>query len=91
MLKSTTKTKVPLKLAQRTSSSRVNDFALQDLRIYEKALDPSEVQRLARSTRAASLVLKPADMRSDAEQNELFDRSGELVAAARASTHRASP
>ncbi len=73
VLKSTTKTKVPLKLAQRTSSSRVNDFALQDLRIYEKALDPSEIQRLARSTRAAALALKPADMRSDAEKNELFD------------------
>lgn len=73
VLKSTTKTKVPLKLAQRTSSSRVNDFALQDLRIYEKVLDPSEGQRLARSTRAASLALKPADKRSDAERNELFD------------------
>ena len=73
VLKSTTKTKVPLKLAQRTSSSRVNDFALQDLRIYEKVLDPSEGQRLARSTRAASLALKPADKRSDAEKNELFD------------------
>jgi len=73
VLKSTTKTKVPLKLAQRTSSSRVNDFALQDLRIYEKVLAPSEGQRLARSTRAASLALKPADKRSDAEKNELFD------------------
>ncbi len=73
VLKSTTRTKVPLKLAQRTSSSRVNDFALQDLRVYEKALDPSEVQRLARSTRAASLALKPADKRSDTEKNELFD------------------
>ncbi len=72
-LKGTTKTKVPFKLAQRHTGSRVNDFALQDLRVYEKALDPSEIQRLARSTRAASLALKPADKRSDAEKNELFD------------------
>ena len=72
-LKGTTKTKVPFKLAQRNTASRLNDFALQDLRVYEKALDPSEIQRLTRSTRAASLALKPADQRTDAEKNELFD------------------
>ncbi len=72
-LQATTKTKVPFKLAQRNVSSRVNDFALQDLRVYEKTLDASEIQRLARSTRAASLALKPTDQRTDAEKNELFD------------------
>ena len=72
-LKNTTKTDVPFKLAQRHTASRLDALSLQDLRLYGKALDPSEIQRLARSTRAASLALKSADQRSDAEKNELFD------------------
>jgi len=72
-LKNATKTDVPFKLAQRHTASRLDALSLQDLRLYGKALDASDVQRLARSTRAASLALKPADTRSDVEKNELFD------------------
>src|SRR5262249_47829133 len=41
--------------------------------IYGRALSPLEVERLTRSTQAAALLGKPADKRSAAEKNELFD------------------
>ncbi len=72
-LKSTTRTTVPFKLAQRNNSSRLDNVAIQDLRIYGRALEAGEVDRLARSTKAAALLAKPAEKRTDAEKNELFD------------------
>jgi hypothetical protein len=72
-LKSTIKTTVPLKLAQRHTTARLDDTGIQDLRIYGKALDAKEIVTLARGTRAAWLAGKPADQRSEAETNELFD------------------
>ncbi len=72
-LKNTTRTTVPLKVAQRHTSSRVNGVSMQDLRVYSRALARAEVERLAKATRAAWLAAKPADKRSAAEKNELFD------------------
>ena len=71
-LKGTIRTKVPLKVAQRNRGDRINDLVIQDLRIYGRALPAEEVERLARSTRAAWLANKPADQRTDADKNELF-------------------
>lgn len=71
-LKSSIRTSVPLKIAQRHTGSRINDLAIQDVRIYGRALSAAEVQKLARSTRALWLLGKPAAERSEAEQNELF-------------------
>jgi uncharacterized protein involved in outer membrane biogenesis len=44
-LKNSIRTAVPLKLAQRNSSSRVDDLAIQDLRIYDRALPAGDRRR----------------------------------------------
>ncbi len=69
-LRSTIRTKVPLKLAQRNTASRVDHVLVQDLRIYKKALSATEVERLMHGTRAAWLASAPK--RTPAQTNELF-------------------
>jgi cytochrome c553 len=72
-LHDTMRTKVPLKIAQRNSSSRIQGLALQDLRIYHRRLAAAEVDQLASTSRMASILDKPADRRSKIEKTELFD------------------
>lgn len=71
-LKSTIRTGVPLKVAQRSTQSRLNDVSIQDLRIYARTLAPQEVGQIVTGTRIAYLATKPADQRSDAEKDEVF-------------------
>ncbi len=71
-LKGTIRTGVPLKVGQRHTASRVEGAAIQDLRIYGRGLSPEEVERIFRSTRAAWLLAKPANQRSEADKNEVF-------------------
>ncbi|HVU88913.1 MAG TPA: DUF1553 domain-containing protein [Pirellulales bacterium] len=71
-LAGTIRTSVPLKLAQRSTGARVDDLSLQDLRLYNRALEPGEVAQLATATRAAYLVAKPAEGRSPSEVEELY-------------------
>jgi hypothetical protein len=71
-LKNSIRNSVPFKLAQRNQGSRVENLALQDLRIYRRALPAEEVERLAGSARAAFLVSKPAEGRNPAELDELY-------------------
>jgi hypothetical protein len=71
-LKSTIRTTVPLKLAQRHSTSRIDDILIQDVRLYGRALSATEVNSLAHGSRAAWLLAKPAAQRSPAETDELF-------------------
>ena len=66
------RTTVPLKLAQRSTGSRVDDLSLQDLRLYNRALQPGEIAQLSSATRAAYLVGKPAEGRSPSEVEELY-------------------
>ncbi|MBI1831671.1 MAG: DUF1553 domain-containing protein, partial [Planctomycetes bacterium] len=72
-LKSTIRTKVPFKIGQRHQSERVKDVSLQDLRLYGKTLTGPQVEQLAKSSKAADFLAKPADKRTPAERNELFD------------------
>jgi hypothetical protein len=72
-LKSTIRTTVPLKFGQRHSSSPLDGLDVQDVRLYGRTLPPGEVDQLAKATRAAWLAQKPADARTAAEKNELFD------------------
>jgi hypothetical protein len=72
-LKSTIRTEVPFKLAQRHSTARLDEMLIEDVRIYGRALPPGDVQKLVHTTRAASLLAKPADERNEAEKNELYD------------------
>jgi hypothetical protein len=71
-LKNTIRTEVPLKLAQRNSSARLDDLALQDLRIYNRVLTPEEISGLATLSRAAYLVGLPAEARGSDESEELY-------------------
>jgi hypothetical protein len=71
-LKSTIKTTVPFKLAQRNTQSPLSGVGIQDLRIFGRALSAAEAGSLGQSTQFAAIVAKPADQRTDAEKNELF-------------------
>ena len=71
-LQSTIRTEVPLKIAQRHNSSKLVGAAIQDLRIYDHPLADAEVAQLAKATRAAYLVTKPAAERNEAESAEIF-------------------
>ena len=72
-LKGSIRTKVPLKIGQRSNSSLIANLLVQDLRIYKRLLNPSEVKDLATATRLAGLLAKPIAKRNDAEKKELFD------------------
>ncbi len=73
-LKGSIKTSTPLKIAQRGSlTSRINNLAVQDVRIYARSLPDAEVERLARVPRVLWLTSQPQAKRTDAETTELFD------------------
>ena len=71
-LKNSIRTEVPFRIAQRHSSSQLNDALIQDLRIYGRALAGAEATQLAKVTRAAWLMAKPAKERTKPETEELF-------------------
>jgi mono/diheme cytochrome c family protein len=72
-LRDTTRTDVPFKIGQRNAGERLPALMLENLRIYARALAPIEAANLARADRLAQLFAKPAEQRTDAERNELFD------------------
>jgi hypothetical protein len=72
-LKKTIRTSVPFKVGQRHNGQRVEGVLIQDVRLYGRALSGAEVERLMKSTRAAWLASKPADKRTAAEKDELFN------------------
>ncbi len=72
-LRNTTRTNVPLKLAQRHSTTRIDGLFVQDVRLYGRALPGPEADRLAKATRAAYLAGKSARSRPAPERQELFD------------------
>jgi mono/diheme cytochrome c family protein len=72
-LQNTIKTNVPFKVGQRHTSELLAGLTLQDLRIYKKTLTASEVEALAKTSRFASLLAKPANERTAAEKEELYN------------------
>jgi hypothetical protein len=72
-LRSTIRTTVPFKIAQRSTTSRIDGLVLQDVRLYGRTLSGPEVEGLVKGTRGAWLLAKPAKQRSAAEKYELFD------------------
>src|SRR5262249_54213137 len=72
-LKETIRTTVPLKIGQRDTTSRLDGVLIQDVRLYDRALAAPEAEQLFRGTRTAWLASRPADKRTAAESNELFD------------------
>ena len=71
-LQGSIRTKTPLKLAQRSGGSKVEEATYHDLRIFAKALPSEEVERLVNATRAAYLIAKPADKRPAPEVDAVF-------------------
>ncbi|MSQ92942.1 MAG: DUF1553 domain-containing protein [Gemmataceae bacterium] len=72
-LSATIKTTVPFKVGQRYQTERASGVSLQDLRLYGKTLTGPQAEQLARSSKAAEFLAKPADKRTPQERNELFD------------------
>ncbi len=72
-LKSTIQTQQPLKLGQREGSSRLDNIGLQDVRLYSRLLQPGEVAALPNAQKYGGLLAKPADQRTDADKNTLYD------------------
>jgi hypothetical protein len=71
-LKGSIRTTVPFKIGQRDSASPVNGAGVQDLRLYDRALKPSEVKSLFRDTRMAWLLSRPAEKRTEKHKDELY-------------------
>ncbi len=66
-------TDVPLKIGQRDSSEPLPGLALQDLRLYRRALAPPEAKSLAQATRfAAWFGPSPAELTA-AQRDELYN------------------
>ncbi len=79
-LKSSIRTTVAFKIGQRNASSPADGAAIQDVRLYGRALTPQEVEALTTGTRAAYLLSRQAE-RSETgaasltapQQDELFE------------------
>jgi cytochrome c553 len=71
-LKGSIRTAVPMKIAQRNSSARLDGIVIGDVRVYSTQLPPTEIVRLSGATRASYLVGKPVAERSAQESDELF-------------------
>jgi hypothetical protein len=71
-LQNTLHTDVPLKVAQRHTTSVIENLLVQDVRMYGRALTALDVNRLVTSTRAVGLLAKPAEQRTPVEKDELF-------------------
>ncbi len=71
-LKGTIRTKVPFKLGQRNNSARLDDIVAHDVRVYDRALTPAEVEQVVGLTQSAYLASKPADKRTPAEVDVAF-------------------
>ncbi len=71
-LKGSIRTTASFRVGERTKGGHLDELAVQDVRLYDRALSATEAELLASSTRAAWLVEKPASERSPAEGEELY-------------------
>ncbi|GAB5441936.1 MAG: DUF1553 domain-containing protein [Fuerstiella sp.] len=66
-------TDVPLKIGQRSSGGVLENAAVQDLRLFDAALSAEDVAALETSGAIMTIVRKPANERTEAEQTTLQD------------------
>jgi len=71
-LKGSIKTTVPFKVGQRHTSAGVDGVDIEDIRVYDRALESGEIAKLVGGTRAAWLVSRPGAM-SAAERDEAYN------------------
>ena len=72
-LNGTIRSTVPFTIGQRHKGERLPALMLEHVRVYDRALPPVEIANLSKADRVLELVAKPAEQRSDAERNELFE------------------
>lgn len=72
-LKDTIRTKVPLRIGQRSKGAFFENSQVQDVRLYNRKLEAGEVKSLADNAVLQSLIAIPADKRSDAQKKSLLD------------------
>ena len=72
-LKSTIKTKAPLKIGQRKNGDHLEKAGVQDVRLYSRVLAVEEIAALRDKPRLAYLVSKPAEKRTEEEQKAVYD------------------
>ena len=67
------RTTTPLRIGQRSKGSVFEGGQVQDVRIYSRRLQASEVKALAHNTALQVLAVMPADKRTDAQKQNLRD------------------
>lgn len=72
-LQNTIRTGVAFKIGQRNTTSPLNEAGVQDLRIYERALNPAEIRSLAGDSRLAYLLRNSASREKPKLRAELFE------------------
>jgi Protein of unknown function (DUF1553)/Protein of unknown function (DUF1549)/Concanavalin A-like lectin/glucanases superfamily/Planctomycete cytochrome C len=63
----------PFKVGQRSTGSRMNGAALQDVRLYQRKLSAAEVASHAQSEQLAGILTKPAAERTKEEAQQIYD------------------
>ena len=72
MLKGSTHSTVPFKVGQRNAGQGAMNIAIQDVRLYNRALSDEEIRHLSTDSRLAYLVTKGVRA-SEGEKSELFE------------------
>lgn len=72
-LKDSIRTSVPLRVGQRSKDQHFVNGQVQDVRVYARKLDPDEVRALAEDTPTRLLLALPADRRTPAQAEALFE------------------
>jgi mono/diheme cytochrome c family protein len=71
-LTETIRTQVPFKIGQRNNGEPLSGAAIQDLRLYTRAIAAEEADVLSHAARFSTILATAADKRTDAEKNELY-------------------
>jgi hypothetical protein len=72
-LQSEIQTNVPFRLGQRNASAAIDGLAIQDVRLYDRALSADETESLVSGTRTAWILSRPAGERTPEQLDELFN------------------
>ena len=71
-LQGSIKTTVPFRIGERSGSEPISGAGIQDLRLYKRTLSQAEIESIAKASRLAAILAKPADQRTDAEKNDIY-------------------
>jgi hypothetical protein len=70
--KATIRTKTPLRVGQRSDTQVFNGGSVQDARVYERAVSPEEVKRIADLGPLRSILAAASNTRTPQQRNALF-------------------